>query len=128
MKVLKFIILYAAISGFIFACKNANETEKSLTPLFEIQVIVRTDVESIDKGKELFNSKCSFCHDPNSTNAIVGPGLKDILKKSKFPISNKLATPENLVNQLRNPYKDMPSFSYLPEENVLNLIAYLNTL
>lgn len=92
------------------------------------KIIVRTDPESIGKGKNLFDAKCSFCHDPHSTETIVGPGHKGILKNPKFPVSNKPATPENVANQIRKPYGDMPSFSYLSEEDVLNIIAYLNTL
>jgi hypothetical protein len=29
---------------------------------------------------------------------------------------------------LRNPYRDMPSFSYLSDNDMLNIIAFLNTL
>lgn len=95
----------------------------------EIQkVVLKTDSESIAKGKELYESKCYFCHDAFSTKWEVGPGHKGILKNPLLPVSKKPATPENIANQLRHPYKDMPSFSYLSDEDVLNLIAYLNTL
>ncbi len=89
---------------------------------------VRTDTESIAKGKELYESKCSFCHDAFSTERVVGPGHKGILKNPLLPVSKKPATPENAANQLRNPYKDMPSFSYLSEDDVQNIVAFLNTL
>lgn len=92
------------------------------------KLAVRTDTESIKNGKELYESKCYFCHDAYSTDVIVGPGHKGILKNPLLPVSKKPATPENAANQIKNPYKDMPSFSYLPDEDVLNLIAFLNTL
>jgi cytochrome c2 len=92
------------------------------------KVVVKTDPESIEKGRKLYDSKCYFCHDALSTKWGVGPGHKGILKNPLLPVSKKPATPENAANQIRNPYKDMPSFSYLPEDDVLNLIAYLNTL
>jgi|Deesub1362A_J573_1020465.scaffolds.fasta_scaffold24173_1 cytochrome c2/uncharacterized membrane protein len=91
-------------------------------------MVVRTDPASIGKGKNLFDSKCSFCHRPDSTETLVGPGLKGIMKREELPVSKRRATPENIANQLRNPYSDMPSFAYLKEEDVLNIIAYLNTL
>jgi len=94
----------------------------------KLEMVVRTDPASIGKGKNLFDSKCSFCHRADSTETIVGPGLKGILKKKGLPVSNRPATPENIADQLRNPYSDMPSFSYLSEEDALNIIAYLNTL
>jgi len=89
---------------------------------------VRTDSESIAKGKELYEQKCYFCHDAHSTEWGVGPGHKGIMKNPYLPVSKRPATPENVANQIRNPYRDMPSFSYLSDEGILNLIAYLNTL
>lgn len=89
---------------------------------------VKTDPASIKRGQELYESKCYFCHEAHSTKWGVGPGHKGILKNPLLPVSKKPATPENVANQLRNPYRDMPSFSYLSDEDVLNLIAYLNTL
>lgn len=99
-----------------------------ITDSDEVKIAVKTDPESIGKGRNLFDSKCYFCHDAFSAAWGVGPGLKGILKNPTLPVSKKPATPENVANQIRNPYKDMPSFSYLPEEDILNLIAYLNTL
>lgn len=92
------------------------------------KVVVRTDSLSIERGKELYESKCYFCHDAFSTEWGVGPGHKGILKNPLLPVSKKPATPENAANQIKNPYRDMPSFSYLSEDDVLDLIAYLNTL
>ncbi|MDP3260579.1 MAG: cytochrome c [Thermodesulfovibrionales bacterium] len=91
-------------------------------------IVLKTDPESIRKGKELYESKCYFCHDAYSTKREVGPGHKDILKNLLLPVSKKPATPENVANQIRNPYKDMPSFSYLLDEDVENIVAFLNTL
>ncbi len=106
--------------------KKATEERKEIPK--GAMIIVKTDQESIEKGKELYDSKCSFCHDPNSTKTIVGPGHKGILKNPLLPVSKKPATPESIVNQLRNPYRDMPSFSHLSQEDVMNIIAFLNTL
>lgn len=91
-------------------------------------IIVRTNPESIAKGRELYNSKCFFCHDPHSAEWIVGPGLKNIMKNPMLPVSKRPATAENIMEQIINPYRDMPSFSYMSEDEILNLIAYLNTL
>lgn len=98
------------------------------TDLETKKIVVRTEPENIEKGKKLYEQNCSFCHDPYSTNWGVGPGHKGILKNPLLPVSKRPATPENIAAQLRNPYRDMPSYSYLSEEEVLNLIAYLNTL
>jgi hypothetical protein len=104
----------------------AKKVEKK--EIEEKRFFVKTDSISIKSGKELYESKCYFCHDAFSTKWGVGPGHKGILKNPYLPVSKRPATPENVANQIRNPYKDMPSFSYLSDEDILNLIAYLNTL
>ena len=93
-----------------------------------VKIVLKTDPQSIGKGKELYESKCYFCHDAYSNKREVGPGHKGILKNPLLPVSKKPATPENAANQIRNPYKDMPSFSYLLDEDVENIVAFLNTL
>jgi len=89
---------------------------------------IRTDQASILRGKGLYNTKCSFCHDINSTTSGVGPGHKGLLRNPLLPFSNKPATPENIAAQIRNPYKDMPAFPYLSDDEIADLIAYMNTL
>lgn len=91
-------------------------------------MIAKIDPESIRKGKELYDDKCAFCHDPLSNNTLTGPGHKGILKTPRLPVSGKPAIPENIATQIRSPFKDMPSFSYLSDLDVQTLIAYLNTL
>ncbi len=88
----------------------------------------RTDPESIGRGKNLFDAKCGFCHNAYSTETIVGPGLKGVLKNPELPFSRLPATPDNIRNQLRRPFSRMPSFDYLTEEEVEDIIAFLNTL
>ena len=91
-------------------------------------MIAKTDPMSIARGKELYESKCTFCHDPFSNTTLTGPGHKGILKNPLLPVSKKPASPENVASQLRMPYKNMPSFSYLSAAEVDEIIAYLNTL
>jgi cytochrome c5 len=89
---------------------------------------IKTDPDTIREGKKLFDAKCIFCHDARSNNTVVGPGLKGVLKKEKLPVSKKPATPENIRNQLREPFNKMPPFTKLTEEEVEAIIAFLNTL
>jgi cytochrome c2 len=89
---------------------------------------IRTDRLSIGRGRTLFLSRCASCHDALSTNTIVGPGLKGLLKNPALPVSKHPATAESLRFQLRQPMGRMPSFAYLSEDEMNDLIAYLNTL
>lgn len=89
---------------------------------------IRTDAESIARGKILYETKCSFCHDAYSNEKGVGPGHKGILKSPLLPASRRPANPGNIAEQLRRPYRDMPAFSYLSDDELQSLIAFLNTL
>ncbi len=99
-----------------------------LTGAKESVLGIRTDAASIGRGKELYDSKCYSCHDPDSTETIVGPGHKGILKNPHLPVSKKAATSQNIALQIRSPYGAMPAFAYLSDEEVADLVAYMNTL
>ena len=90
--------------------------------------VIKMDRQSIERGRTLFLSRCASCHDPLTTNTIVGPGLKGLLKNPTLPVSKNPATAESIRFQLRQPRGRMPSFSYLSEDEMSDLIAYLNTL
>jgi hypothetical protein len=92
------------------------------------KIIVKSDPESIGRGKNLFDSKCKFCHHANSTETIVGPGLKGIMKNRKLPVSKLPVSSENVIKQLKQPFNRMPSFEHLTDEEISDIIAFLNTL
>jgi hypothetical protein len=91
-------------------------------------VKIKTDPAAVSKGKKLFDAKCIFCHDAQSNNVVIGPGLKGVLKHEKLPVSKRPATPENISSQLKEPFSKMPPFTNLTEEEVGDVLAFLNTL
>ncbi|MDH4028753.1 MAG: cytochrome c [Nitrospirota bacterium] len=117
----RLLISVIFISGIILAC-NITDRQK------DISFSIRTDDRSIAEGKSIFESKCGFCHSTNSTEMITGPGLLGVLKRSKLPASRKPATPENIKLQFKTPYRSMPSFAYLSEDEMQYILAYLYTL
>ncbi len=119
------IILIFAVA-FLFACQNSTNAGSDMADKTEPAAAAVTG--DIDIGKALFGSKCIFCHDTESTKTIVGPGLKGILKGDKLPASGKPATVENVINQMKNPLQKMPSFSYLKDKEIDDIVSYLNTL
>ncbi|HMK44791.1 MAG TPA: cytochrome c [Dissulfurispiraceae bacterium] len=82
----------------------------------------------VARGRQLFEEKCSACHDAASNKMIVGPGLKNVLKEPRLPWSGKPATPEAVRGQLLHPQDKMPAFRSLSEVETEDLIAYLKTL
>jgi mono/diheme cytochrome c family protein/uncharacterized membrane protein len=92
------------------------------------QISVKTDRASVEKGNKLFHANCTGCHTVDSTETIVGPGLKGILKRGTLPASGREAIPANIYRQLRRPFAEMPSFAKgLTDDQVFDIIAFLNT-
>ncbi len=136
---LTFLIL-TLFAGYLFpvngqeagnqAAETRSENEPTEKPagVGETRFTVRTDAEAVSRGEDLFEARCSQCHFHDTTWTLVGPGLQGVLKNPYLPVSKRAASPEAVLKQLRNPYKDMPSFGYLTDDEAENIIAYLNTL
>jgi mono/diheme cytochrome c family protein len=80
------------------------------------------------EGAIVFQQNCSACHQTDSTATKIGPGLKGIFKRDKFPVSGQAASEENFRKQLITPFSKMPPFGHLPPDQVDALVAYLKTL
>lgn len=81
------------------------------------------------KGKKLFENLCSYCHYSDSTDFQGrAPGLKGILQNKILPVSKKPATVENVIILMKKPYRFMPSFPDLTDEQINDIVAYLKTL
>jgi len=80
------------------------------------------------KGKAVFEDNCGTCHNSDSTEVKVGPGLKGLFKRAKL-LNGKAVNDANVLNIINNGGEAMP-----PLEDVLktpdkdNVIAYLKTL
>ncbi len=83
---------------------------------------------SFETGAVLFQNKCSFCHYADREESQTGPGLKSLLKKEKLPHSGRPATAENVKSQLINPISFMPSFKDLTDQEMADLLAYLEII
>jgi cytochrome c1 len=93
-----------------------------------VGITLKTDSDSIIAGRTLFMQKCSNCHYIDRPDYFVGPSLKGILKNPLLPVSRKPATPENIVRQMRHPFTNMPSFVFFSDEELSNVLAFLNSL
>ncbi len=79
------------------------------------------------KGKELFEAKCNICHNPDSKEKKIGPGLQG-LKDGKLP-SGKDATHDNILANVNVGGGGMPAFKeLLTDEEKEDVVAYVMTL
>jgi hypothetical protein len=131
-EIRKIVMLATGILLIIFSlgCTESSDSLQSSDSgsIKNQSTEILTDDESIRRGSRLFNKKCKFCHHTNNTATLVGPGLKGILKNPRLPVSKKPATRENIRKQIREPFERMPSFSNFTNEEVSDIISFLNTL
>jgi cytochrome c2 len=79
------------------------------------------------KGKEVFD-QCSVCHNADSTETKVGPGLKGLFKMDKL-VNGKPVTEANVREMINTGGNGMPAYSdQLSDQDKNDLIAYLKTL
>src|SRR6202140_2695233 len=79
------------------------------------------------KGKETFD-QCSVCHNTDSDEKKIGPGLKGLFKHDKLK-NGKKVTDDNVKAVINAGGNGMPSYAdMLSDEERDNLIAYLKTL
>lgn len=79
------------------------------------------------KGKELFESKCIVCHNPDSKDKKIGPGLQGV-KDGKLP-SGKDATHDVILETVNAGGGGMPAYKeLLTDEEKEDVIAFVLTL
>ncbi len=79
------------------------------------------------KGKEVFD-QCTVCHNSDSTEVKMGPGLKGLFKRAKLN-SGKPVNDANVLGQINDGGNGMPAYGdILSDEEKANVIAFLKTL
>ena len=81
------------------------------------------------KGKQLFGENCDVCHNADSNEAKVGPGLKGLFKHPALQNKKKVtdASVSDIIN--KGSPSGMPGFAdTLKEQERADILAYLKTL
>ena len=80
-----------------------------------------------EKGKDVFQ-QCSVCHNADSTEKKMGPGLKGLFSREKMN-NGKKPTDATVREKIDEGGNGMPAYKeMLSEEEKDDLIAYLKTL
>jgi cytochrome c2 len=80
-----------------------------------------------EKGKAVFE-QCALCHNADSDEKKVGPGLKGLFKKDKMA-SGRKPTEANVRARVEEGGNGMPAYKeLLNDQEKDDLIAYLKTL
>ena len=79
------------------------------------------------KGESVFDN-CSVCHNSDSTETKIGPGLKGLFKREKL-VNGKPVNEANVKALITEGSGGMPPFGdALSNEDKDNVIAFLKTL
>jgi len=109
---------------YLSSCKSGTSSSDSIA----------TDSVSIAAGEKSFNINCSGCH--NFRQDAIGPQLSGLTNDvSADWVANFIKDPQQLINakdehavQLHEKYKTtMPSFSWLKENEIKDIIAFIHS-
>jgi cytochrome c len=79
------------------------------------------------KGKEVFE-QCAVCHNADSEEKKMGPGLKGLFKRDKLA-DGKKASEANIRARIDDGGNGMPGYKdVLEDQQKEDLVAYLKTL
>lgn len=79
-------------------------------------------------GKAVFE-QCAVCHNADSAERKMGPGLKGLSKKAKMDSNGKPASDANVMQKIDEGGNGMPAYKeMLNAKEKADLMAYLKTL
>lgn len=80
------------------------------------------------KGKEAFDANCAVCHNADSEERKMGPGLKGLTKRAKI-VNGETMNDANLAKFLNEGGNSMPGFAdILTTQEKADMMAYLKSL
>lgn len=89
----------------------------------------RAQDDDAAKGKALFASNnCALCHNADSTDMKIGPGLKGLYARGTMMDGTKVSD-ETVTARISNGKSPMPPYKdSLTPDQIKQLVAYLKTL
>jgi cytochrome c len=90
--------------------------------------IQNAKADASQQGRTLFVKNCAVCHNADSQETKVGPGLKGLSRRDGLPATGLPVNAENLRKRIINGGEKMPSFKHLTDEEVAALVDYLMSL
>jgi len=128
--VLSLVMFSMAVYFFLRAAASEPVPGKAIFPpsTASIQKPSPGVAGSVESGSALFARFCASCHYPDRGDTKQGPGLKGLFGMESLPHSRNPVNEANIRQQLSRPALSMPSFAWLTDQDVADLIAYLKKL
>jgi mono/diheme cytochrome c family protein len=81
------------------------------------------------KGKAVFEDNCGVCHNSDSAERKMGPGLKGLFKKAKMDSTGKAPNDANVMEKVNGGGNGMPAYKeVLSAQESADVLAFLKTL
>jgi len=121
-------------NSFEFQKKGSQSTDKGIGPIKEVK-LGNIDQRLVDKGNDIYNSKCSACHNIDDIN--LAPPLRGVSKSlSPVFIMNYLMNTTEMqkkdpnVKKLIQDWKKVPMMKdqHLKENEARAVLEYLRSL
>jgi len=85
--------------------------------------------EAATSGKAVFAEKCALCHNADSTEKKLGPGLKGFYARGTFTTDGGKVTDESVTKFIETGKGMMPPFKdTLEPAKLKDVVAYVKTL
>jgi mono/diheme cytochrome c family protein len=112
------LFLLAGFCGIILAVQGAGVTHAA-----------QAGAGDAAKGKQLFVQNCMQCHNTDSKETLVGPGLQGLFKGKKMPATGRPVSAAVVKSQIRKGGNGMTTFGdkFSPAQ-LDDIVAYLKTL
>ena len=109
-------------------------TNKGVGPITSVELGASVDQALADKGKAIYDAKCTACHKP--TEKFIGPAPKGILdRRSPEWVMNMILAPEKMVKEDPIAKKLLMEFNgspmanqHLTQDEARAVLEYFRTL
>jgi cytochrome c len=92
-------------------------------------IVLLANNQKTGSGRQIFQQQCAVCHNADSSDRKMGPGLKGLYQLENLASNGKRVTDASVRAKIDEGGNGMPSFErLLSDKDKSDVIAYLKTL
>src|ERR1700712_636509 len=110
-----FPTVIVAVAATLFAAQLRSSLAQDPAPPTQAETAAAPLSEAATRGQAVFKEKCTMCHNADSADAKIGPGLKGFTKRGTFTSDQSKVTDESLTTFIQNGKGMMPAFKTILE-------------
>jgi cytochrome c553 len=125
--VLAFVVFFTSAGYFFLREAGVHGADETATAQGTSAYVSGLEGDAA-RGERVYADMCGACHNADSEDWLIGPGLKGVLGKERLPESGRPATLENIRSQILSPVGTMPAITSLSDQQMADLLAYMEGL